>query len=144
MPPNSSVARRDESLRNRACLVCECGVSTQRKNEDEKEKSEKPREVKVSFDFVLAIFPRFSIRSTRRISSLSNDGRRWNRVESRVEGRRGWGATESAIHRSSRVLATLACHSRAATGETSSGLEIGERAWVDTRRQPVAQDHAAS
>lgn len=48
MPPNSSVARRDESLRNRACLVCECGVSTQRKNEDEKEKSEKPREVKVS------------------------------------------------------------------------------------------------
>lgn len=86
MPPNSSVARRDESLRNRACLVCECGVSTQRKNEDEKEKSEKPREVKVSFDFVLAIFPRFSFRSTRRVSSVERrtgeGGIAWNLVSS--------------------------------------------------------------
>lgn len=107
MPPNSSVARRDESLRNRACLVCECGVSTQRKNEDEKEKSEKPREVKVSFDFVLAIFPRFSIRSTRRISSVEREER--EKVESRgISCRvssRGWGGDrigDSSIESSSR------------------------------------------
>lgn len=106
MPPNSSVARRDESLRNRACLVCECGVSTQRKNEDEKEKSEKPREVKVSFHFVLAIFPRFSIRSTRRISSVEREER--EKVESRgisCRGEEGVGGErigDSSIESSSR------------------------------------------
>lgn len=97
------------------------------------------------------IFRRFSFSRLTDRTNLT-DGRRKERRRRKIGGGigvqvssrgeaiiAGYRIADLSIESGSN-LATLAGRGQ----ETSGGLEIGERAWVDARRQPVAQDHAAS